>query len=201
VRPFLSHSSFIKLRKEKRKFSALRRSVVRATLKCYWLGVNSDVVQVEVFGVFPTDQHTLAIYIGNDEKCFIIHVEPSVGRAIAMSMRGEHNERPLTHELVGFIFNAFDIKVERMVVNELRSNTYFARLILAARNEVHQKVIEIDARPSDCLVLTLQAKAPIFVSQEVWDETEDRSDELEKIRQALREKKGPKPGPMFGEED
>ena len=151
-------------------------------------------MRVEVFGVFPTDQHTLAIFIGNDEKCFIIHVEPSVGRAIAMSMRGEHNERPLTHELVGFIFNAFDIKVERMVVNELRSNTYFARLILAARNEVHQKVIEIDARPSDCLVLTLQAKAPIFVSQEVWDETEDRTEELEKIRQALREKKGPEAG-------
>ncbi len=107
----------------------------------------------------------------------------------------------LTHELVGFIFNAFDIKVERMVVNELRSNTYFARLILAARNEVHQKVIEIDARPSDCLVLTLQAKAPIFVSQEVWDETEDRTEELEKIRQALREKKGPKQGPIFGEDD
>jgi hypothetical protein len=72
---------------------------------------------------------------------------------------------------------------------------------LRASNEVHSKVIEIDARPSDCLVLTIQAKAPIFVSQEVWDETEDRSEELEKIRQALREKKGPKPGPSFGEEE
>ena len=94
--------------------------VVSMASKCYWYGVNSDVVRVEVFGVFPTDQHTLAIFIGNEEKCFVINVEPSVGRAIAMSMRGEHNERPLTHELVGFIFNAFDIKVERMVVNELR---------------------------------------------------------------------------------
>ena len=163
--------------------------------------MNSDVVRVEVFGVFPTDQHTLAIFIGNEQKCFVIHVEPSVGRAIAMSMRGEHNERPLTHELVGYIFNAFDVKVERMVVNDLRSNTYFARLILRAQNEVHSKVIEIDARPSDCLVLAIQAKAPIFVSQEVWEETDDRSEELEKIRQALREKKGPKPGPSFGEEE
>ena len=162
--------------------------------------MNSDVVRVEVFGVFPTDQHTLAIFIGNEQKCFVIHVEPSVGRAIAMSMRGEHNERPLTHELVGFIFDAFDIKVERMVVNALRSNTYFARLILAARNEVHQKMIEIDARPSDCLVLAIQAKAPIFVSQDVWEETDDRSEELEKIRQALREKKGHPPGPIFGED-
>jgi bifunctional DNase/RNase len=175
--------------------------VVSPALWCYSLWVNTDVVRVEVFGVFPTDQHTLAIFIGNEQKCFVIHVEPSVGRAIAMSMRGEHNERPLTHELVGYIFNAFDIKVERMVVNELRSNTYFARLILRAQNEVHSKVIEIDARPSDCLVLTIQAKAPIFVSQDVWEETDDRSEELEKIRQALREKKGPKPGPSFGDEE
>jgi bifunctional DNase/RNase len=157
-------------------------------------------VRVEVFGVFPTDQHTLAIFIGNDEKCFVIHVEPSVGRAIAMSMRGERNERPLTHELVGFIFTAFEIQVERMVVNALRSNTYFARLILKATNEVHSKVIEIDARPSDCLVLAIQAKAPIFVSQDVWEETDDRTEELEKIRQALRDKKGQSPGPLFGDE-
>ncbi len=162
--------------------------------------MNSEVVRVEIFGVFPTEQHTLAIFIGNDEKSFVIHVEPTVGRAIAMSMRGEHNERPLTHELIGFIFTAFDIKVERMVINDLRSNTYFARIILKAHNEVHSKVIEIDARPSDCLVLATQAKAPIFVSRDVWEETEDRSDELEKIRQALRDKKGHPPGPLFGDD-
>ena len=71
---------------------------------------------------------------------------------------------PLTHELIGYIFNAFDIKVERIVINALRSNTYFARIILKAQNEVHSKVIEIDARPSDCIVLATQAKASIFVS-------------------------------------
>jgi bifunctional DNase/RNase len=162
--------------------------------------VNTDVVRVEIFGVFPTDQHTLAIFIGNDEKSFVIHVEPTVGRAIALSMRGEHNERPLTHELIGFIFDAFEIKVDRVVINALRSNTYYARLILRAENEVHSKLIEIDARPSDCLVLASQGKAPIYVSQSVWEETDDRTDELEKIREALRDKKGPN-GPLFDEED
>ena len=70
---------------------------------------------------------------------------------------------------------------------------------MRAENEVHKKIIELDARPSDCIVLAIQAKAPIFVSQDVWEETEDRSEELEKIRQALKEKKGP-PGPLFGED-
>jgi bifunctional DNase/RNase len=163
--------------------------------------VNTDVVKVEVLGAFPTDQHTLAIFIGNDEKCFVVHVEPIVGRAIAMAMRGERNERPMTHELVGFIFEALNVKVERMVVNALRSNTYFARLILRAENEVHSKVIEIDARPSDCLVLALQGKAPIFVAQEVWEDVDDRTEELEKIRAALRDKKNNPSGPIFGEDE
>jgi len=162
--------------------------------------VNTDVVRVEIFGVFPTDQHTLAIFIGNDEKCFVIHVEPSVGQAIDRAMQGRQSERPMTHELIGYIFTAFDIKVERIVINALRSNTYYARIILKAHNEVHSKVIEIDARPSDCMVLAAQAKAPLFVSQDVWEETEDRSEELEKIRQALREKKGHPPGPLFGDD-
>ena len=67
-----------------------------------------------------------------------------------------------------------------------------------AQNEVHSKVIEIDARPSDCIVLATQAKAPIFVSQDVWEETEDRTEELEKIRQALREKKAIRPARFSG---
>ena len=88
-----------------------------------------------------------------------------------------------------------------MVINALRSNTYFARLILKARRTKSTPSSSRSTRgPSDCLVLAIQAKAPIFVSQDVWEETDDRTEELEKIRQALREKKGHPPGPLFGEE-
>lgn len=146
------------------------------------------MIRVEVLGVFPTEQQTLAIFVGNEEKCFVIHVEPVVGRAIAMSMRGERSERPLTHELVGLIFQAFDVTVERVIINDLRSNTYFARILLLAKNEIHTKHVEIDARPSDSIALALQAEAPIYVSDVVWEEVDDRTVELEKIKQALREK-------------
>lgn len=162
--------------------------------------MNSDVVRIDVLGVFPTEQQTLAIFVGNDEKCFVIHVEPSVGRAIAMSLREQKSERPLTHELMGYIFQAFGIKVERVIINALRSNTYFARIILRAENEVHKKVIEIDARPSDCLAIALQAKATIYVSSDVWDDVDDRTEELEKIRQALKDKQSGSDEPDFGEE-
>ena len=155
------------------------------------MDVNTDVVRVEVFGIFPTDQHTLAIFIGNEEKSFVINVEPSVGRAIAMSMRGEHNERPLTHELIGYIFNAFDIKVERVVINSLRSNTYFARIILKAQNEVHSKVIEIDARPSDCLALASAQKKPIYVATALFEQVEDMTEVLQRINENSGESEDP----------
>jgi bifunctional DNase/RNase len=147
--------------------------------------VNKDVVKVEVLGVFPTDSQTHAVYVGNEDKCFVIHVEITVGRAIAMSLRGDRSERPLTHELIGLIFRAFDVKVLRVVINELRNNTYYARIILKAENEIHKLVTEIDARPSDCLAIALQGHAPMYVSQDVWEEADDRSDDLERIRKAL----------------
>lgn len=163
--------------------------------------MKSDVVPVQVVGISPTEQQGVAILLGNNQKVFVITVDAYVGRAIAMSLRGEHNERPLTHELIGLMFEAFSISVDRVIINELRSNTYFARLILKAENEVHKKIIEIDARPSDCLALALQSRRPIFVSREVWDEVEDASELLDKMKQAQTEHQDPPPDePLFGEE-
>ncbi len=166
-----------------------------------------QVIPVHVVAILPQDQQSVAIFLGNPEKVFVINVDSYVGRAIAMSMRNERNERPLTHELIGLIFEGFDIALDHVVINDLRSNTYYARLILKAENEVHKKIIEIDARPSDCLAIALQAKRPIFVSQEVWDEVDDHSELLEKMKQAQKglPPNQPPPGenpdePLFGEE-
>jgi uncharacterized protein len=158
--------------------------------------VKAQVVPVKVIGILPTEQQGVAIFLGNEEKVFIINVDTHVGRAIAMSLSEERSERPLTHELIGLIFTAFAISVDHMVINELRSNTYYARIILKADNEVHKKIIELDARPSDCLALTLQSKRPIYVAADVWEEVEDMSELLEKMKQS--------PGPhgkKSGEED
>ncbi|CAF0701976.1 bifunctional nuclease family protein [Candidatus Methylacidithermus pantelleriae] len=166
--------------------------------------MKTEVVPVEVMGILPTGPQGFAVFLGNEEKVFVINVDSYVGRAIAMALRGERNERPLTHELIGLIFEALSINIERVVINELRSNTYYARLILRAENEVHKKIVEIDARPSDCLTLAIQAKRPVFVSQEVWEEVEDMSELLEKMREAQRkqerEKDEPPEPPLFGEE-
>ena len=93
-------------------------------------------------------------------------------------------ERPLTHDLIGHLMAALGAKVERVIINDLKSETYFARLILSAENELFEKkIIELDGRPSDCIALAIQQKAPLYVSREVWDEVEDRSDVLRHLEE------------------
>lgn len=144
--------------------------------------MSKDVIQVQIKALIPTNAG-VAVFIGNDEKIFVIYVDPSVGSAINMFVNGTAKERPLTHDLMALILAAVGAKVDRVIVNDLKSGTYFGRLIITAENELQQrKIIELDSRPSDCLAMATQQKAPIFVSREVWDEVEDMSDVLETMQ-------------------
>jgi uncharacterized protein len=145
--------------------------------------MSKDVVQVQIKALIPTNAG-VAVFLGNTEKIFVIYVDPSVGSAINMFVSGAPKERPLTHDLMALILGAVGAKVDRVIVNDLKSGTYFGRLIITAENELQQrKIIELDSRPSDCLAMATQQKAPIFVSREVWDEVEDMSDVLESMQQ------------------
>jgi bifunctional DNase/RNase len=138
-----------------------------------------------------------AVFLGNDDKVFVIFVDQSVGTAIAMFMQGTLKERPLTHDLLANILRALGAKVERVIVNDLKRSTYFARHVLSAENESQQKkIIEIDARPSDCLAIATQQRAPIYVSLDVWDEVEDMTEVLRNMQ-----KEGSQTGESDQEED
>jgi len=71
-----------------------------------------------------------------------------------------------------------------VIVNDLKRGTYFARLVLSAENESQlKKIIEIDARPSDCIAMATQQGAPIYVSLDVWDEVQDMTEVLRKMQE------------------
>ena len=144
--------------------------------------MNKPVVPIEVRSVLPLNAGR-AIFLGNDDKVFVIYVDEQVGVAISMLMKGETRERPMTHDLMVHLLTALGAKVERVVINDVKSETYFARLIVSCQNELFQrKIIELDGRPSDCIALAIAQKAPIYVSNEVWEEVEDRSEVLRQIQ-------------------
>ena len=145
--------------------------------------MSKPVIPVQIKALIPTSAG-VAVFLGNEEKIFVIYVEPGVGNAINMFLSGASKERPLTHDLMALVLAAVGAKVERVIINDLKSGTYVGRLIITAENELQQKkIIELDARPSDCLALAAQQKAPIYVSGDVWDEVEDMSDVLDNMQQ------------------
>ncbi len=150
--------------------------------------MSKPVIPIHVRALIPTNAG-VAVFVGNEEKIFVIYVDPSVGSAINMFLSGASKERPLTHDLMALVLAAVGAKVERVIINDLKSGTYFGRLIITAENELQQKkIIELDARPSDCIALATQQKAPIYVSHEVWEEVEDMSDVLETMQRQQNER-------------
>jgi bifunctional DNase/RNase len=142
--------------------------------------MQNDVVSVSVKGVMPT-ANGCAVFLGNDDKTFVIYVDHSVGGAIQMTLDGVKKERPLTHDLISHIFLGLEVKVDHIVINDVNAGTFFARILLRMENELGKKIIEIDARPSDATVLALQHKRPIFVARKVFDASEDMSEILERV--------------------
>ena len=73
--------------------------------------------------------------------------------------------RPLTHELIGGIMAALSVTVERVVVNDLKDDTFYARLFLRQQD----RSFEVDSRPSDAIAIAVRAGADIFVDEDVLD--------------------------------
>ncbi len=140
----------------------------------------TDVVEVSVRGVMPT-ANGCAVFLGDDEKTFVIYVDHSVGNAIQMTLDGVRKERPLTHDLVGQIFLGLGVQLEHVVINDVNEGTFYARILLRMENEIGRKIVEIDARPSDSTVLALQQRRPIYVARDVYDVVEDMTEILERV--------------------
>lgn len=142
--------------------------------------MQNDVVATTIKGVMPTTTGC-AVFIGNEEKTFVIYVDNSVGTAIQMTLSGVKKERPLTHDLIGSLLLGLGAQIDHVVINDTRDGTFFARILLHMENELGKKIIELDARPSDSIVLALQQKCPIYVARLVFDAVEDMTEILERV--------------------
>ena len=145
--------------------------------------MDKSVVEVEVKNVLATSAGS-AVFLGNEEKVFVIYVDHAVGSAINMFMHGTPKPRPQTHDLFGNALIALGARVSRVVINDFSDTVYYARLIVEAENELEaRKIVEIDARPSDSIALAVQAEAPILVALHVWESVEDMSIVLKKMEE------------------
>jgi hypothetical protein len=146
------------------------------------MGMKSEVLPVEIRGLLPANSGW-AVFVGNAQKVFVIQVEHNMGVVIRLFLSDTPKERPLTHDLINSIFKGFSINIERIVITDLKNATYYARLILQQENELGRKLVEIDARPSDCLALATAQKRPIYVAASLFAQVEDMSAVLDQINE------------------
>jgi uncharacterized protein len=142
----------------------------------------ADLVRVEPIALLPT-QAGCAVFLGDGAKAIVFYIDPAVGASINASLSGQLPPRPLTHDLYLLTLQAFGAKVSRAVIVRVEGEVYYARLILEAENEImERKIIELDARPSDCLAIVARCGAPFYVVRSLWDSLEDMSGVLAEMR-------------------
>ena len=121
-------------------------------------GVSFDMVGKQPIVLLKTAEGNrfLPIWIGHNEAA-----------AILMKLQGASTPRPLTHDLVTEILGQLDAQVVRIIVTELRENTFFAEITV----QQDGTEIQIDSRPTDAIALALRADAPIYAADDVIEES------------------------------
>ena len=146
-----------------------------------------DLVRVEPVALLPT-QAGCAVFLGDGTKVIVFYIDPAVGASINTVLSGQAVPRPLTHDLFQSALEAFGAKVVRAIIVRVDHEIYYARLILEATNEImERKIVELDARPSDCIALSVRGGAPLYVVRSLWEQLEDMSATLELMRQQGQE--------------
>jgi hypothetical protein len=102
----------------------------------------------------------------NGTRAFPIVIGYFEAAAIDRHVKEIPMPRPLTHDLLNSVIKAFGGKLDRVIINDLRDNTFYGRLIIKRNGET----LDVDSRPSDAIALAVQNSAPIFVEEHVLDE-------------------------------
>lgn len=138
-----------------------------------WISISKEArsafVEMEVKGVSLDASGENPVVILSDKKekrAFPIWIGLLEANAIDKELRNILSPRPMTHDLLHSILGRVQARVKEVKITDLKDHTYYASLCLTLNKET----IEIDARPSDAIIVALKSKAPIFVSTRILDE-------------------------------
>ncbi len=125
-------------------------------------------VKVGALIMDPNSSTPIVVLKGvSDDSILPIWVGAYEANAIALEIEKIVPQRPMTHDLLRNLISAMDLSVSKVIVSDLRDNTFYASIELNGNN--NGEVMTIDARPSDAIALALRTDCPIFVEQNVLD--------------------------------
>jgi bifunctional DNase/RNase len=124
-------------------------------------------------GFDPRNMSPIVLLRDKEERNFLpIWIGMFEAAAIAMELQEFKPPRPMTHDLIKIIINSFGAKVNRVIISEIKDDTFYAVVELTFEAEdgevlTEEDNIQIDARPSDAIAIAVRTEAPIFVSESV----------------------------------
>ena len=129
-----------------------------------------ELIPIQFNKILQSQNYTVFI-LGTQEKQFAIYTSPHVGQNLQMHLADQIKPRPYTYGLINSAFNALNINLLQVVITDVQDTLYFARLFIEQESDGLRNILEIDARPSDCLTLALENDIPIYCTREVFDKT------------------------------
>jgi bifunctional DNase/RNase len=114
-----------------------------------------------------SDQQIIVLKERNGQRSFPIVIGIVEIFAIDRRLKGIKPPRPMTHDLLDSVIENLGANIEKIVINDLRNHTFYARIHLA----LNGRTVEVDSRPSDAIALGVASNAPIYVADHVFDMT------------------------------
>jgi len=114
-----------------------------------------------------SDQQVIVIKERNGDRSFPIVIGIVEILAIDRRLKGIKPPRPMTHDLLGSVIEELGAKLEKIVINDLRHHTFYAKIHLSLNGQT----VEVDSRPSDAIALGVACDAPIYVAEHVFEMT------------------------------
>ena len=147
------------------------------------------MIELSLVGVrveLPSNQPIVLLKETQGERYLPIWIGAVEATAIAFALQGVETPRPMTHDLLRDILQESDIEVERIVINDLVEQTFYAMIRMT--NDGQSK--EVSSRPSDAIALAVRINAPIFAAEDVLEQAgielrDDEETEVEKFREFL----------------
>ena len=127
--------------------------------------VNVYEAVLAYLGSQPAQKTTFVLLRDNAGRECRIFVLPDVAYAISMGLESETPDRPFTHDLMKTLIERLGGAVERVTIDDLWQETFYARITMTRGTET----LDIDARPSDAIALALRFRAPIYVAESVLE--------------------------------
>jgi uncharacterized protein len=149
------------------------------------------MIEMHLVGVrveLPTNQPIVLLQEREGERYLPIWIGGNEAAAIAYALQGVVTPRPMTHDLMKNVLEELGVRIDRIVITELKESTFYAMIHLSLNGSQY----EISSRPSDAIALAVRVAVPIFANEDVLSEAsivirDDEEQEVEKFKEFLEQ--------------